>query len=42
MMKTILAALVLAGGPRASRRAIVPTCALLPGVFERAVRTLAH
>jgi flavin-dependent dehydrogenase len=35
-------ALVLASVPAASRRAIVPTCALLPGVFRQKVNTLAH
>ncbi|MBW0018751.1 MAG: NAD(P)/FAD-dependent oxidoreductase [Mycobacterium sp.] len=34
--------LVLASAPRAARRAIVPACALLPGVFRRAVNVLAH
>ncbi|MBS4727097.1 NAD(P)/FAD-dependent oxidoreductase [Mycobacterium sp. SM1] len=34
--------LVLATAPPAARRAIVPACALLPGVFERAVRRLAR
>jgi hypothetical protein len=34
--------LVLASAPRAARRAIVPPCALLPGVFKQAVHTLAH
>lgn len=34
--------LVLATVPPATRRAIVPACALLPGVFGRAVHTLAH
>lgn len=35
-------ALVLAGGQPTSRRAIVPACAALPGVFGRAVNTLAR
>ncbi|MEB3071511.1 NAD(P)/FAD-dependent oxidoreductase [[Mycobacterium] vasticus] len=35
-------ALVLAGGPQLTRRAVVPACALLPGVFESAVHLLAH
>ncbi|MEO8815541.1 MAG: NAD(P)/FAD-dependent oxidoreductase [Mycobacterium sp.] len=34
--------LVLASGPRVTRRAVVPACALLPGVFGRAVHTLSH
>ena len=34
--------LVLATTPRVARRAIVPACALLPAVFQRAVNTLAH
>ena len=34
--------LVLATVPPATRRAIVPTCTLLPGVFKKAVNTLAH
>ncbi|WP_406814479.1 NAD(P)/FAD-dependent oxidoreductase [Mycobacterium sp. M23085] len=33
--------LVLASTPRAVRRAIVPTCTLLPGVFDRGVNVLA-
>lgn len=35
-------ALVLAGAPQLTRRAVVPACALLPGVFDRAVHLLAH
>jgi flavin-dependent dehydrogenase len=35
-------ALVLGSAPRVARRAIVPACTLLPGVFGRAVNTLAH
>lgn len=35
-------ALVLAGVPRASRRAIVPACAALPRVFGAVVHTLAR
>ena len=35
-------ALVLASAPPPLRRAIVPACRLLPGVFGRAVNTLAH
>jgi flavin-dependent dehydrogenase len=35
-------ALVLGSAPRAARRAIVPACTLLPGVFDRAVNTLAR
>lgn len=35
-------ALVRAGAIPPSRRALVPACALLPGVFERAVHLLAH
>jgi len=34
--------LVLASTPLAARRAIVPACELLPGVFGRAVNVLAH
>lgn len=34
--------LVLATVPPATRRAIVPACTLLPGVFKKAVNTLAH
>jgi flavin-dependent dehydrogenase len=34
--------LVLATAPRAGRRAVVPASALLPGVFRRAVNTLAQ
>ena len=34
--------LVLATVPPANRRAIVPACALLNGVFQQAVRKLAH
>jgi flavin-dependent dehydrogenase len=34
-------ALVLGSAPCVARRAIVPACTLLPGVFERAVNTLA-
>jgi flavin-dependent dehydrogenase len=34
--------LVLASTPRAVRRAMVPACTLLPGVFEQAVNTLAR
>jgi flavin-dependent dehydrogenase len=34
--------LVLATVPAAPRRAIVPACAVLPGVFKNAVHTLAH
>jgi flavin-dependent dehydrogenase len=34
--------LVLATVPPGTRRAIVPACALLPGVFGRGVHTLAH
>jgi flavin-dependent dehydrogenase len=34
-------ALVLGSAPRVARRAIVPACTLLPGVFDRAVNTLA-
>jgi flavin-dependent dehydrogenase len=35
-------ALVLASAPRPARRAMVPACAILPGVFEQAVHALAH
>ncbi|MGO9926501.1 MAG: monooxygenase, partial [Mycobacterium sp.] len=35
-------ALVLGSTPRVARRAIVPACTLLPGVFQRAVNVLAH
>ncbi|MEO6793903.1 MAG: NAD(P)/FAD-dependent oxidoreductase [Mycobacterium sp.] len=35
-------ALVLAGAAQPTRRAVVPACALLPGVFDRAVHLLAH
>lgn len=35
-------ALVLASTPKPARHAIVPACALLPGVFQQAVHTLAH
>jgi flavin-dependent dehydrogenase len=35
-------ALVLGSAPRLARRAIVPACTLLPGVFDRAVNTLAR
>ncbi|MFZ0907675.1 MAG: monooxygenase, partial [Mycobacterium sp.] len=35
-------ALVLATAPRVGRRAVVPAAALLPGVFSRAVNTLAR
>ena len=35
-------ALVLASTPRVTRRAIVPACTLLPGVFRRGVNVLAH
>ncbi|UQX10404.1 NAD(P)/FAD-dependent oxidoreductase [Candidatus Mycobacterium methanotrophicum] len=35
-------ALVLATAPRAGRRAVVPAASLLPGVFGRAVNTLAR
>ncbi len=35
-------ALVLASAPRAARRAIVPACEVLPGVFGGMVHTLAH
>lgn len=34
--------LVLASTPRPVRRAVVPTCALLPAVFGRGVNILAH
>jgi flavin-dependent dehydrogenase len=34
--------LVLASAPRALRPAVVPACTLLPGVFRRAVHTLAR
>jgi flavin-dependent dehydrogenase len=34
--------LVLASTPRTARRAMVPACALLPGVFGHAVNTLAR
>jgi flavin-dependent dehydrogenase len=34
--------LVLATVPPATRRAIVPACTLLPGVFGKAVHALAH
>ncbi|MEB3062627.1 NAD(P)/FAD-dependent oxidoreductase [[Mycobacterium] zoologicum] len=34
--------LVLAGAPQLTRRAVVPACALAPGVFGRAVHLLAH
>jgi flavin-dependent dehydrogenase len=34
--------LVLASAPGPARRAIVPASRLLPGVFGRAVNTLAH
>jgi len=34
--------LVLAGTPRAARRAIVPACALLPAAFQTGVNILAH
>ncbi|BBU21663.1 NAD(P)/FAD-dependent oxidoreductase [Mycobacterium xenopi] len=34
--------LVLASAPRPARRAIVPACALLPGVFGRVVNALAQ
>ena len=34
--------LVLATVPSANRRAIVPACTLLPGVFKQAVHKLAH
>jgi hypothetical protein len=32
----------LASAPRPARCAIVPACALLPGVFKQAVHSLAH
>lgn len=35
-------ALVLASAPQPTRRALIPACELLPGVFERAVHLLAH
>lgn len=35
-------ALVVATTPRAMRRALVPACVLLPGVFGQAVNVLAH
>ena len=35
-------ALVLASTPRVTRRAIVPACTLLPGVFRHGVNVLAH
>jgi flavin-dependent dehydrogenase len=35
-------ALVLATASRAGRRAVVPAATLLPGVFDRAVNTLAR
>ncbi|AKN16400.1 NAD(P)/FAD-dependent oxidoreductase [Mycobacterium haemophilum] len=35
-------ALVVATTPRATRRALVPACALLPGVFGQAVNILGH
>ncbi len=35
-------ALVLSTVPPANRRAIVPACTLFPGVFEKALHTLAH
>ncbi|MGA8547676.1 MAG: monooxygenase, partial [Mycobacterium sp.] len=35
-------ALVLATAPRVGRRAVVPAAGLLPGVFSRAVNTLAR
>ncbi|OBI63268.1 NAD(P)/FAD-dependent oxidoreductase [Mycobacterium sp. E796] len=35
-------ALVLGSAPRVARRAIVPACTLLPGVFDRAVNILAR
>lgn len=34
--------LVLATAPRAIRRAVVPACTMLPGVFSQAVNTLAR
>ncbi len=34
--------LILSTMPPVNRRAIVPACTLLPGVFEEAVHTLAH
>jgi flavin-dependent dehydrogenase len=34
--------LVLATAPRAGRSAVVPACTMLPGVFSRAVNTLAR
>ncbi|MGB6206420.1 MAG: monooxygenase, partial [Mycobacterium sp.] len=35
-------ALVLATAPQVGRRAVVPAAAMLPGVFGRAVNTLAR
>ncbi|MGV0698371.1 NAD(P)/FAD-dependent oxidoreductase [Mycolicibacter sinensis] len=40
--RLVTRALVLASAPRATRRAIVPACAALPGVFGGMVHTLAH
>ena len=40
--RMITRGLVLATAPTANRRAIVPACTLLPGVFKKAVNTLAH
>jgi flavin-dependent dehydrogenase len=40
--RMITRGLVLATTPPTNRRAIVPACTLLPGVFNRAVNTLAH
>jgi flavin-dependent dehydrogenase len=39
--RMITRGLVLATAPAGNRRAIVPACKLLPGVFEKAVNTLA-
>jgi flavin-dependent dehydrogenase len=40
--RLITRGLVLATVPASNRRAIVPACTLLPGVFKKAVNTLAH
>lgn len=40
--RMITRGLVLATAPASTRRAIVPACRLVPGVFKKVVNTLAH